>query len=195
MRAALNFALQSFEGAIVLVSHDRFLLSSVCDDFYLVDAGKVSSFDGDLEDYRKWMLSAGKYAQNGDKQSADSSTTQGAVSKNTAGVGASSTLDRKEIKRLEAQFRQKTKPFTDAIKAQENNLTRLNEQKENIEKRMADSALYEAKNKAELTALLQEQGQINSSLEEAEMLWLEAQESLEEAQKDFELQLKGHADV
>lgn len=192
MRGALNFALQSFEGAIVLVSHDRYLLSSVCDDFYLVDDGSVRTFDGDLDDYRKWMLSASKAAASGSQQQQRGhSSSEPNASANTA----NSPLDRKEVKRLEAQFRQKTKPFTDEIKAQEQRIASLTVQKEELEASMGDTSLYESQNKARLTAVIKLQAQVNTDLDEAEMLWLEAQDALDQAKKDFDSQISGVTNV
>jgi ATP-binding cassette subfamily F protein 3 len=97
MRQALSFALQGFDGAMVLVSHDRYLLSSVCDDFYLVDAGAVNAFDGDLDDYRKWLFSSSTMGAAEPAQSKDS------VSKIT---NKSPELDKKARKRLEAECRE-----------------------------------------------------------------------------------------
>ncbi|WP_395338702.1 ATP-binding cassette domain-containing protein [Ningiella sp. W23] len=175
MRQALNFALQSFEGAIVLVSHDRYLLASVCDDFYLVDAGQVSAFAGDLDDYRNWMLNAtrGELKREGDAESSLSRESN-----------AQKPPDRKERKRLEAQFRQETKPLRDSVAKQEKRMEQLHQKKAIIESEMSDTSLYEAKNKAKLTQLLAEQAEIVSELEEAEMIWLEAHEMLEKAQLD-----------
>ncbi|MFC4698630.1 ATP-binding cassette domain-containing protein [Glaciecola siphonariae] len=187
MRGALNFALQGFEGAIVLVSHDRYLLSSVCDDFYLVDAGQVSAFDGDLDDYRKWMLNASK-----DTALQAKAESQGPLKKGEQ--GSKGSIDRRELKRLEAKFRQDTKPFTDDIKRYEALMTELSLRKDKIERTMGDSSLYEAQNKAQLTELLQEQGKVNSELESAEMSWLEAQEALESAKQAFDETLSNMMD-
>ena len=60
MRLALTMALQDFEGALVVVSHDRHLLRTVADDLWLVSDGKAQMFDGDLDDYRQWLLSKDK---------------------------------------------------------------------------------------------------------------------------------------
>ena len=57
MRHALTMALQDYEGAMVLVSHDRALLRATCDRFVLVDGGRIQPFDGDLDDYRDWLAS------------------------------------------------------------------------------------------------------------------------------------------
>jgi ATP-binding cassette subfamily F protein 3 len=204
MRAALNFALQSFEGAIVLVSHDRHLLSSVCDDFYLVDAGQVSSFSGDLDDYRKWMLTTSKANAQNVQQSPEQNRGQSrgqsrghpnATYPQGGPAKATSSIDRKELKRLEAQFRQQTKPLTEAVKKQELRMTKLSEQKAEIETLMSDSQLYEAQNKDQLTSLISEQAKVLGDLEEAELLWLDAQESLEQAKLAFDETLEGYQRV
>nr|WP_136250858.1 ATP-binding cassette domain-containing protein [Ningiella ruwaisensis] len=183
MRQALNFALQSFEGAIVLVSHDRYLLESVCDEFYLVDNGKVDVFSGDLDDYKKWMLSANS-AQSREAMSSD----KGASSSSRQITQATKMLDRKEQKRREAEFRQQTKTFRDTIKSEEVRIEKLTNKKNELEAKMGDPSLYDAENKAKLTALIQEQSEINKQLEEAEMNWLDAQEQLEHAQQKFDEQ-------
>jgi ATP-binding cassette subfamily F protein 3 len=62
-REALAMALNSFEGALLLVSHDRALLRAVCDEFWLVADGRIESFDGDLDDYQRWLLDRAKDEQ------------------------------------------------------------------------------------------------------------------------------------
>lgn len=174
MREALAYALQSFEGAMVIVSHDRYLLESVCDDFYLVDSGKVSSFSGDLLDYQKWL-----FANKADKP----------LSTNEKGAGTD--LDRKTIKRLEAEFRQSTKSFRDTISKSEKQISSLQKLLTEIEDKMSDMSLYEADNKAKLNAVIAEQVEAKNTLEAIELDWLEAQEQLEEAQSDFEQRKAG----
>ncbi len=166
MRHALNIALQSFEGAMVLVSHDRFLLSSVCDDFYLVDSGKVEPFKGDLEDYKNWLVNEA----NAKAQKAEP------VQK----------VDRKNIKRLEAEFRQSTQELRKSIKSLEKQLSTYTEKLEKSEQLLADSAIYADENKAKLKEQLAIQAEAKSKLEEIEMNWLDAQEELEQQQKEFD---------
>jgi ATP-binding cassette subfamily F protein 3 len=108
---------------------------------------------------------------------------------------ATSSIDRKELKRLEAQFRQQTKPLTEAVKKQELRMTKLSEQKAEIETLMSDSQLYEAQNKDQLTSLISEQAKVLGDLEEAELLWLDAQESLEQAKLAFDETLEGYQRV
>ena len=172
MRHALNIALQGFEGAMVLVSHDRFLLSSVCDDFYLVDAGQVQPFDGDLDDYKDWILK-------GDKNT------------NTPSDKASVKPDRKNIKRLEAEFRQATKPLRKAIEQYEKSMADAHKKLQVLEGQLSDTDIYSAENKAKLKQILAEQAQLKSNLEDTEMQWLDAQEQMELKQQAFDQESAG----
>lgn len=169
MRHALNIALQGFTGAMVLVSHDRFLLSSVCDEFYLVDNGQVAAFSGDLDDYRNWLMT-------------DQSVT-------TNSEEPAKSLDRKQIKRLQAEFRQSTQALRKAIAKQEAIMQDCSQQLAQIEQQLTDTALYEAQNKAQLKTLLGQQAHLSAQSEEAEMNWLQQQESLEQMQKEFDAKL------
>lgn len=183
MRQALAFALQSFEGAMVIVSHDRFLLESVCDEFYLVDAGQVAAFSGDLNDYQTWLFN--------NKQNQSSTTKQGDQTQkaDSADSSASTSIDRKTQKRLEAKFRQETKPLRDTLSASEKQMTSIQSKLNQIETDMSDTSLYNEENKTKLTNMLREQSDLKAQLEECEMNWLDAQESLEQAQQTFEQQL------
>lgn len=174
MREALAYALQSFDGAMVIVSHDRYLLESVCDDFYLVDSGKVSSFSGDLLDYQKWL-----FANKNDKPAV------------TNEKSATVELDRKTIKRLEAEFRQSTKSYRDTISKSEKQISVLQKLLTEIEERMSDMSLYEAENKIKLNEVIAQQVEAKNKLEAIELDWLEAQEHLEEAQRDFDQKKAG----
>lgn len=166
MRHALNLALQGFEGAMVLVSHDRFLLSAVCEDFYLVDRGQVAPFDGDLDDYRDWILAQ----QQEDKP-----------------VSEKPKVDRKAEKRREAEFRQATAPLRKQIQQAEQQMEKLNKSLASLETSLSDTALYEADQKPQLMKLLDEQTSIKNKLDDAEALWLEAQEALEDAKTEYDV--------
>lgn len=170
MRHALNIALQGFEGAMVLVSHDRFLLSSVCDDFYLVDAGSVTAFDGDLDDYRDWLLKSERAASMVNQNDGEPAKKQ----------------DRKNIKRLEAEFRQATQALRKQITQQEKSMADLHGKLQLIEGQMADPDIYNADNKAKLKQVLSEQAKYKTELEDIEMEWLDAQELLEQKHQSFE---------
>ena len=167
MRHALNIALQGFEGAMVLISHDRFLLTSVCDDFYLVDSKQVQAFDGDLDDYKDWILK-------GDKVT------------NTASEQGSVKPDRKNNKRLEAEFRQATKPLRKVIEQYEKSMADSHKKLQLLEEKLSDTEIYSAENKPQLKQILAGQATLKSGLEDIEMQWLDAQEQLETKQQEFE---------
>lgn len=162
MRSALTMALQYFPGAIVIVSHDRHLLKATVDEYWLVDQGKISVFDGDLEDYHAYI------SQRPDVESTESSNDS-----------AKPSIDRKEQKRLEAERRQRLAPLRKKQQTAEKQMEKLQAKLSDIEESMADTSLYEAARKDELQKLLQNQAQLKSELEESEMLWMELSEELE----------------
>ncbi|WJG09318.1 ATP-binding cassette domain-containing protein [Aliiglaciecola sp. LCG003] len=177
MRHALNLALQSFEGAMVLVSHDRFLLTSVCDDFYLVDDGKVEPFQGDLDDYKDWLL------KDSSKRAQGKDSLDGAASEN-----GTVKLDRKNVKRLEAEFRQATQPLRKAIQSAEKRMEQLSQKLALVEQQLAEPDLYSDDNKAKLKTCLLQQAELKGALADAELLWLDSQEQLEVKQQEFSQQ-------
>ncbi|NMH65341.1 ABC transporter ATP-binding protein [Shewanella salipaludis] len=162
MRHALTMALQTFEGAMVIVSHDRHLLRLSCSDYYLVDNGTVASFDGDLDDYHQWLLDAAKAAgQTGDP------------------LEAKPAQDKKQQKRLEAELRQKVSPLKKQQAKLETEQQKIGARLAELEHMLADTSLYDAENKARMTQVLNERTQLTQALEESEMAWLELQESIE----------------
>ncbi|MFB0859294.1 ABC transporter ATP-binding protein [Enterobacter cloacae] len=164
MRQALTEALIEFEGALVVVSHDRHLIRSTTDDLYLVHDGKVEPFDGDLEDYQQWLTDVQKQ-ENQPEESAKEN--------------ANSAQARKDQKRREAELRTQTQPLRKEIARLEKEMEKLNATLAAVEEKLGDSELYDQSRKAELTDCLQTQAKIKSSLEECEMAWLDAQEQLE----------------
>jgi ATP-binding cassette subfamily F protein 3 len=182
MRHALNIALQGFEGAMVLVSHDRFLLSSVCEDFYLVDSGAVEPFSGDLDDYRDWILKQ----QAAEKAKANSDAKEEALK--TAGDQSKPErkIDRKEEKRREAEFRQKIAPYKKAVEKHEKAMEKHTAALNDVEASLSDTALYNEENKSTLMQLLDKQTKLKQQLEEEEMAWLDAQEQIELEREAYE---------
>ena len=164
MRQALTEALIDFEGALVVVSHDRHLLRSTTDDLYLVHDGKVEAFEGDLEDYQQWLSDLQRQTSAEAAPKADS---------------ANSAQARKDQKRREAELRTQTQPLRKQIEKLEKQMEKHNAQLADAENKLSDSAIYEQSRKADLTAALQQQATAKSALEECEMEWLEAQEELE----------------
>ncbi len=176
MRTALTFALQSFEGAMVIVSHDRFLLRATTDDLYLVDKGAVQPFNGDLHDYHQWL---------GEQQRAERRQDQNAAPKSTSNTSQS---QRKEQKRLEAEFRKQTAPIRKKIDQLETKLEKFSVQLHEFENTLADPSLYDSSNKDKLTQILREQSNAKTSLEEVEIAWMELQEQLESMDAAFQNQ-------
>ncbi|GGI78856.1 ABC transporter ATP-binding protein [Shewanella gelidii] len=164
MRHALTMALQDFEGAMVIVSHDRHLLRLSCSDYYLVDQGQVKGFNGDLDDYHQWLLDAAKQAAKPAEDTTESTKPQ---------------VDRKQQKRLEAELRVKLSPLKKKQVKFEKEQDKINQQLESIEQQLADTSLYDAENKATLTQVLSERTQLTRALEDSEMAWLELQEQIE----------------
>ncbi|MBV7406310.1 ABC transporter ATP-binding protein [Enterobacter sp. ENT03] len=164
MRQALTEALIEFEGALVVVSHDRHLLRSTTDEFYLVHGGKVEAFDGDLEDYQQWLS---------DIQKLENQPADGAKD------NVNSAQSRKDQKRREAELRTQTQPLRKEIARLEKEMEKLQAQQAAAEEKLGDSELYDQSRKAELTACLQAQASAKAGLEACEMAWLEAQEQLE----------------
>lgn len=167
-REALTEALAQFEGTLLLVSHDRHLLRATTDEFLIVADGRLTAFDGDLDDYRDWLFKT-KLANREAQASAQKE--------------ASGTTERREQKRAEAQDRQRLsalrKPIEGRIKKLEQQIAAATEKKAGLDARLADPAIYEPGKKEELKTLLAEQAACAQSLEQLEMEWLEQQEALE----------------
>ncbi|WP_194091218.1 ABC transporter ATP-binding protein [Vibrio hibernica] len=168
MRQALTMALQTFEGAMVIVSHDRYLLRATTDDLYLVDAQQVVPFDGDLGDYYKWLT---------DQQKQDKKEAQGESNESPS---TNSAANRKEQKRLEAERRKQTAPLRKKVTQLESQMDTLSQDLAQAEEQLGDVSLYQDENKAKLTQVLNQQATSKSQLENVEMEWMALQEELEE---------------
>ncbi|NWL79372.1 ABC transporter ATP-binding protein [Pseudomonas taiwanensis] len=169
MRLALTMALQDFAGAVLVVSHDRHLLKSTTDEFLLVADGRVQSFDGDLDDYARWLV--------------DFRARQAPAA--NAPVNPDKT-DKRAQRQAAAALRQQLAPHKKEADKLEKDLGKLHEQLASVETRLGDSALYEAARKDELRDLLAEQARLKSREAELEEAWLLALETLEELQRQLE---------
>ncbi len=162
MRQALVLALQDFEGAIILIAHDRYLLESCVDEFYLVANGQVSEFNGDIDDYQQWLNEDKKFATQGNKPDAEP------------------TIDKKQQRREQAELRKKASPLKKEADKLEKKIQKWQEQLASVEEILADSDIYQAEHKAKLSGLLKEQGELKGNIEENEMQWLDLEEQIEE---------------
>ncbi|MEP7245523.1 MAG: ATP-binding cassette domain-containing protein [Gammaproteobacteria bacterium] len=163
MRQALTVALQDYEGAVVLVSHDRHLLRTVADQFYVVHAGRAVPFDGDLEDYAKWLSET------------DSVTAKPADVK----PEVESAESRKQRKREEAERRNRLTPLRNAIEKCERDLERLTKERAEIETALQAPDLYSESAKDRLRKLMERQGKLAREVDEVEAQWLDYSERLE----------------
>lgn len=165
MRHALSVALQDYQGAIVLVSHDRHLLRTVTDRFLLVGEGKAQPFDGDLDDYRLWLAERKKDDANANDELAG-------------------TVSRKDQRKLDAERRQKHKPLLAALKKAEQLVEKLHGEQRQLETELADPAIYNDDVKDRLKIVLANKLAVDKAVVEAEGEWLLAEERLELAQAE-----------
>ncbi len=173
MRQALTLALQEFGGAIVLVSHDRYLLRNCVDEFYLIEDGYMQPFDGDLDDYHRRQQS---------RERADDVEDSALV----AGGTTPSVTRGKQARQQAAARRAQIAPARAAVKKLETAIDKLQVQLAALGERLADTALYEAARKSELTALLHERAGLQQALAALESDWLNRQEELEQLEQEFE---------
>jgi len=165
MRQALVLALQDFSGAIILIAHDRFLLESCIDEFYLVANGKVNNFSGDIDDYQQWLNDDKKQTFNSNKNNS------GTVDKG---------LDKKQLRQQQAELRKKSAPLRKKADQLEKKIHQWQTELASVETLLSDSDIYQNENKNELTKQLKRQGCLKDKLEENEMLWLELAEQIED---------------
>lgn len=178
MRHALSMALQDFEGAVVLVSHERQLIASVCDDLLLVHAGRCTEFAGDLQDYAKWLREARQ-------QQINAQTALAQASASTNKTTAPAKVDKEAQRKLAAQRREETRPLRKKIEQCENQIEKIQPRLASIEEQLADSSLYEASRKEDLLKLMNEQTSLKATLEQAEETMLELMMELEELEQSF----------
>lgn len=166
MRQALTMALQEFEGAVILVSHDRHLLRNTVDQFYLVSDGKVGEFDGDLEDYYRWLNESQRESEPA----------------NDTIISGEPKVDKKAQRQQSAAQRAQLKPLTNKLKSLEAKLEKCQAQLSEVENQLADTSIYDEKNKARLHTLLNDQARLQQDVEAVEEEWLMISEELETAQ-------------
>lgn len=179
MRHALTMALQDYEGAVVLVSHERQLIVSVCDDLLLVHAGQCTEFEGDLQDYANWLRQA---RADMIKQGSTESSNPSPVAEKTS----SSKIDKEAQRKLAAQRREQTRPLRKNIEKCEAKIEKIQPRLSEIENLLADTVLYEASRKDDLLQLMNEQNDLKAALAEAEEHMLELMMELEELESSFE---------
>ncbi|AHE55288.1 ABC-F family ATP-binding cassette domain-containing protein [Sphingomonas sanxanigenens] len=157
-REALVQALNAYEGAVVVVSHDRHMIEAAADRLVLVDDGTATDFDGSIEDYTDFILGKGPAA------------------------GGKPKVSGKEARKAAAEARERSKALRDAVKAAEAEVKKLGDRRSQIDRTMFDrSTASPADAKLTTSQLMLERGRVERALEEAEARWLEASEALEAA--------------
>jgi ATP-binding cassette, subfamily F, member 3 len=168
MRLALNNALQTFDGSVILVSHDRHLLRTVCDELLLVDSGKVQEFKMEIDDYPKWLAQ-----RRGGKDIKEE-------------VGKPSQTDRKDQKKREAEFRKLIQPQLSRQKRLERSVEKIQQQQQQTEARLSEPEVYQDDKKEELRELLFAQAENKKQLEELEMEWFELSEEIDQLREEYQ---------
>lgn len=157
MRQALSIALQEYEGAMVLVSHDRYLVRTTTDQLYLLADGSLTEFDGDLTDYQRWLVDYRKQQRLG-----------------TSIKPAASEGSRKEQRQQAAQAREKLRPYLKRIQQLESDIERQHKKMGELEKLLADESIYADEKKNQLEKYLSDQIDTKKALASLEEEWLAA---------------------
>jgi ATP-binding cassette subfamily F protein 3 len=165
MRHALTMALQGYEGALVVISHDRHLLRNTVDEFYLVANGTVTEFEGDLKDYQKWLKNFVRHAEVEVIES------------------PSAVQDKKSSRKKTAKNREKLAPMTKSIRDLEELMNQLEKDLKEIQDRLADENIYKDEYKKHLSQALSEQSNTEKRLKKCEEEWLKTQDQLEELER------------
>jgi len=161
MRRSLLLALQEFAGALVVVSHDRSLLRGACDRFCVVGDGRVTEFDGDLEDYASWLAAR--------------------RSGSLTSVAETAGRSRRDERRVEAEARNRLTGLRSELRRIETALERLGAERGVLEQTLADPALYTEARRAEQKTSALRHAALASEIEAQEARWLELTETLEKA--------------
>ena len=193
-REALTLALAQFEGALILVSHDRALLRATTDRFLLVDDGRCVDFDGDLDDYRAWSLkkTAGRERTAGTDGAAQGAAPAAAKRSNDGPTAATPTVTAmpteaksRDQRRQDATARDATarrrKPIEQRIRRIEAELAEAESRKRAVEAALASPDAYDDAHRERLTQLLIDQAYVARDIERLEGEWMEQQTLLERA--------------
>jgi len=163
-RNELLTALNDFDGAVILVSHDRRLIEATAERLLLVADGKVTPFEGDLDDYRRYLLTG------------DNTPTQ----RNPAGNEPEVKASKEDARRSNAEKRAQLKPLKDKVTAAESQIATLTAELAKLDKTLSDPLLF-SKDPAKATSVSKKRADAARKLEAAEKSWLAATEAYESA--------------
>lgn len=179
MREALSLALSTYRGALILVSHDRHLLEAIADKLWLIDDGKVSEFNGDLNDYQDFLTRKNREY----KEKLNEKNVSSADSVSVSEKAKIQTYKTKEQKKLEAQKRQSLRPLKLEIEKLEKQMEKLKKSLSDIDNSLADTEIY-TKEPQKVEELSKERSRLTDELDECEVSWIEKQDELEQAMKE-----------
>lgn len=179
MRHALTVALQGFEGALVVVSHDRHLLRNTVDQLLLVADGVVEPYEGDLDDYSRWLLATLKAAKSEANSANKKNAGKNGEKKNTS-QPEDSGADKKSQRQQSADARKQLAPAKKAIASLEQKIAKLDAKLADMDQQLTDTSLYESDGKNRLQELLQQQASLRQQKSQVEEEWFQHLEALEE---------------
>lgn len=171
-RESLVRALTEYQGAVILISHDRHLIEASCDRLWLVDQGTVTPYDGDMDSYRDLALAQRSAEKNSKKRLAN------ADRQNSNSV----QTDKAELRRQAAKRRAQLAPLRKAAASHEKSIAKLQTEIDALDAKLSDAEIYE-RFPDTAKALIAERGKLAKALSETEDKWLLASEKLEEAQR------------
>ncbi|MCW5746402.1 MAG: ABC-F family ATP-binding cassette domain-containing protein [Alphaproteobacteria bacterium] len=180
-RTALVEALNEYEGAVILVSHDAHLVRLVADRLWLVADGTCTPFDGDLDDYERQLLGERGARGPADDRPAAVGNGGGEPRRDQQQPAAGPPESRKDQRRQAAENRQKLAPLRKAVERAEKELATLTAKRTDLQAQLHDPALYDGA-QDKVRALQIELGYVEKQIAAAEEAWLERQHALEEAQ-------------
>ena len=173
-REALTMALSTYEGAVLLVSHDRHLLRAVTDELWLVHEGRKEVFEGDLDDYAKIVL---------DHRRVTAAEARAEHQAEKAARNEAQPVNNKEARRLAAQERARIaelrKPLKKELEKVEREMNALSEKLKALDTQLADPAFYNGADQGKVAQTLREHGELAPKVEALEMHWLELSEKIE----------------
>jgi ATP-binding cassette subfamily F protein 3 len=163
-RDALVAALNDYEGAVLVISHDRHLIEATCNSIWIAQRGTISEFDGDLDDYQRMLVSAGNPKAGG------------------AGNGPQSKEDRRRDRQAAAARREELAPLRKSIRDAEDEVEKLRRKRLAVERQLGDPAIYDGE-PDRMIALGKDKARLEADIAAAEERWLALSAKLEDAQQ------------
>jgi ATP-binding cassette subfamily F protein 3 len=175
-REALSMALNEFEGTVMLVSHDRALLRAVCDEFWLVSRGGIAPFDGDLDDYQRYILEVAKQSREAQRQEQRAAQATPAPAVAAAAPIALAPTAGPDQRKQDALKREQLKPLRKELEMADKHLALLNEQRRQLEHQLVQPAVP-----AKMADAGRQLKRVSDEIDTLEQRWLEITEQIETA--------------